>query len=112
MSNDLISDFNFSIIDNLTKKNKKFIKHASCSSTITFLKYAINHYNVYNSDHSSIITAVNEAFILYNKYDYYFLFIKSNLNKIKKISTINICINNLIISYVIDKMKIDSLHHN
>lgn len=112
MLSDLNSDFNFSIIDSFTKKSKKFIKHASCSSTITFLKYVINHYNVYNSDHSSVVAAVNKMFISYNKYDHYLLFIKSNLNKIKKISTVSICIDDLIIFHVIDKMKTDSLHHN
>jgi len=112
MLSDLISDFNFSIVDSFTKKNKKFIKHASCSSIVTFLKYIINHYNVYNSDHSSVVAAVDEMFVLYDKYDHYLLFIKSNLSKIEKISTVNICIDDLIIFCVIDKMKIDSLHHN
>ncbi len=112
MLNDLIFDFNFSIVDSLIKKSKKFIKHASCSSTVTFSKYVINHYNVYDSDYSSVVAAVDEAFISYDKYDYYLLFIKSNLSKIKKISTVNICIDDLIIFHVIDKMKTDSLHHN
>jgi len=112
MLSDLIFDFNFSIINSLTKKSKKFIKHASCSSTVTFSKYIINHYNVYNSDHSSVVAAVDETFISYDKYDHYLLFIKSNLSKIKKISTVNICIDDLIIFHVIDKMKTDSLHHN
>ena len=112
MLNDLISDFNFSIINSFIKKSKKFIKHASCSSTVTFLKYVINYYNVYNFDHSSVVAAVDEMFISYNKYDHYLLFIKNNLNKIEKISTVNICIDDFIIFHVINKIKTDSLHHN
>ena len=112
MLSDLISDFNFPIIDSLIKKSKKFIKHASCSLTITFSKYVINYYNIYDSDHSLVVAAVDKTFISYNKYDHYFLFIKSNLSKIEKISTVNIHIDDFIIFHVINKMKTDSLHHN